>query len=190
MWKNDFNVILFAKNKKSQVPKFHRFVIDFGHRFSISLEAFSHKSQYLFDIKFCIIFWTHFWSKMCPKWLSKNVGECAFSVLFFATFSEHRSLVAFWSTLASFGRSFGHILVPSGAILLIHWFLKAFLMEVNPKKAPISRCGMLPFWHLFRDLFKRSICLCISVTLLLPLGYLLAPFWFVFVSFWLPFGTL
>ena len=104
-------------------------------------------------------------------------------------------LAPFWRPFGSLWHPFGSLLAPVGSLLapfrhrLLYWFLKAFLMEDNPKKAPISRCRMLRFWHLFRDLFQRSICLCISVTLLLPLGYLLAPFWFVFVSFWLPFGT-
>ena len=120
--------------------------------------------------------------------LKKRGGVCLFGTLF-------RDLLR--------ASIFGCILVDFGIVWAIIWphfgaiwrnfahplIFKGILMEVNPKKAPISRCGMLPFWHLFRDLFQRSICLCISVTLLLPLGYLLAPFWFVFVSFWLPFGT-
>ena len=73
MWKNDFNVILFAKNKKSQVPKIHRFVIDFGHRFGIILETFSQKFAYFSDIEFSIDFWTHVWWKFAPKCLPKNV---------------------------------------------------------------------------------------------------------------------
>ena len=40
--KTIFNVIPFTKNQKSQVPKFRRFVIDFGHRFGIILGAFSY----------------------------------------------------------------------------------------------------------------------------------------------------
>ena len=54
--KNDFNVIHFTKNKKSQVAKLHRFVVDFGHRFGIILGAFSHKFPYFFDIDFGIEF--------------------------------------------------------------------------------------------------------------------------------------
>ena len=38
--KNDSNVILSAKTKKSQVPKSYRFVTDVGINFDIILEAF------------------------------------------------------------------------------------------------------------------------------------------------------
>ena len=41
--KNDFNVILSAKIKKSQVLKIHSFAIDFGSHFGIILGAFSDK---------------------------------------------------------------------------------------------------------------------------------------------------
>ena len=71
MWKNDFNVILFAKNKKSQVPKFHRFVIDFGRRFGIILEAFSHKFPYFFYINFALKFECSFNGKWLPEWSGK-----------------------------------------------------------------------------------------------------------------------
>ena len=38
-----------------------------------------------------------------------------------------------------------------------HAFFPTFLMENYLKMAPISRCRLLRFWHLFRDLFQRSI---------------------------------
>ena len=60
MWKNEFNVILFAKIKKSQVLKIHRFVIDFGPRFGIILEAFPHNFSYFFAIDFYIDFYIDF----------------------------------------------------------------------------------------------------------------------------------
>ena len=50
-----------------------------------------------------------------------------------------------------------------------------------------------PFFHHFRDLFRRSIFGCILVALWLPFGSLLAPFgslWLPFAPLWLPFGSL
>ena len=58
--KNDFNVILFTKTKKSKVLKIHRFVIDFGPRFAIILEACSYTFSYFFAIDFCVDFLMHF----------------------------------------------------------------------------------------------------------------------------------
>ena len=69
MWKKQFNVILFAKIKKSQVPKSHRFAIDFSIGFSIKLGAFSSHCSFFFDIYFCIYFPGFFFQTSAGKLL-------------------------------------------------------------------------------------------------------------------------
>ena len=59
LWKSHFNAGLFVKNKDSQVPKLHRFLIDFGPRFDLVLDAFSHHVSCFFGIDFGMIFGRH-----------------------------------------------------------------------------------------------------------------------------------
>ena len=66
------DVILFAKLKKSQALKIHRFLINFGPRFGIILEAFSNIFPYFFNIEFCIDFHMDFLWKMGPKCVPKS----------------------------------------------------------------------------------------------------------------------
>ena len=58
--KIDFNAIPFAKNEKSQVPKFRRFVIDVGPHFGMIFGALSHKCPYFFGIDFWMPLWMPF----------------------------------------------------------------------------------------------------------------------------------
>ena len=114
MSKNDLNVILFAKRKKSQVLKIHGFAMDFGPHFGIILVALSHKFLYFFDIDFCIDFLMPFWREIYEK------GEPEFPVqapLFRDLF--RRSI--FWCILVAHWLTFGSLLAPFGSLWATLW---------------------------------------------------------------------
>ena len=120
--------MLCAKNKKSQVLKIHRFVMDVGPRFGIILEAFSHTFSYFLAIDFCIDFLMHFHQKWSPKGSGKLLCSGHFALLFRNIFRRSTFgciLVALWLPFGSLWLPFGcpwlssgSLLVPFGALLL------------------------------------------------------------------------
>ena len=113
MSKNDFNVILFAKNKKSHVPKIHRLFIDFEPHVGIMLGEFSHKILYLFDIVFYIDIGMVFNGKLSQNGIQKLLMVPPWRC-FLATFFR-TSMVG--CILFAFGLPFGNVLGPLGSLL-------------------------------------------------------------------------